>query len=86
MTCGTVPAVKPVSDPDKRLPAHKMPMAMAHDVLLDCVTSADLMQKAIYAAQPESEVERLRETARSQFEAYLDLMGEAATHVRALKP
>lgn len=73
-------------DPDKRPAAHKMPMAMAHDVILDIVTTADLMQKAIYTGAPAAEVERIREAGRSQFEAYMDLMAQAATHVRALKP
>jgi len=85
LTCASVPTVKPV-DPDKRLPAHKMPVAMANEAFLDVVETTSQMQKAIYIGQPDAEAERLREIARAQFEAYLDLMAQAAVHVRALRP
>lgn len=86
MTCATLASVSRRIDPDKRLPAHRMPMALANEAFLDVINTADQMQKAIYNGKPEAEAERLREIARAQFEAYLDLMAQAAVHVRALKP
>lgn len=71
---------------DPRLTAHRMPMALAGEVLQDLITAADLMQQAVYLARPQSEIDRHREAARALAESYLDLMAEAATHVRALKP
>jgi hypothetical protein len=84
-TCATVPPV--ATDPEhERETAHRMPSKMATEIILDVVTTADLMQKAIYNDQLQAEIERLREVARAQFEAYLDAMAEAATYVRALRP
>ncbi len=71
---------------DERDAAHRIPGALATATIIDVVTTADLMQQAIYEGHPREEVERLREVARAQFEAYLDLMAQAATHVRALRP
>lgn len=86
LTCATLlPVTRRIDEDDPRITAHRMPMALAHDALLDIISSADLMQKAIYNAQPESEIDRYRETARAQFEAYLDLMAQAATNVRSIK-
>lgn len=84
MTCAIIPSV--ARNTDDRETAHRMPSKMSTEIILDVVTTADLMQKAIYKGEPQSEIERLREVARSQFEAYLDSMAEAATHVRALRP
>ena len=44
------------------------------------------MQQAIANQQPQSEVQRYRELARAQFEAYLDLMAEAGHHAGQIKP
>lgn len=85
LTCATVPAV--ATNPEhERETAHRMPSKMSTEIILDVVTTADLMQKAIYNSEPQAEIERLREVARAQFEAYLDAMASAATHVRFLKP
>ena len=85
LTCATVPAV--ANEPQhQRETAHRMPSKMSTEIILDVVTTADLMQKAIYNDQPQAEIERLREVARAQFEAYLDAMAESATHVLALRP
>lgn len=83
--CGTI---QPVADhsKDQRETSHRLPGRMATATIIDCVTTADLMQQAVYEGHPQHEVERLREVARAQFEAYLDLMTQAATHVRALRP
>jgi hypothetical protein len=79
--------LQPVSDaPNPRLTAHRMPMALANETFSDMITSAELLQKAVINDQPETELQRLRDTAKAQFEAYLDLMEMAAVHVRALKP
>lgn len=86
MLCATLASVSRPTDPDKRQPAHRMPMALANEAFLDVINTADQMQKAIYNGKPEAEAEHLREVARAQFEAYLDLMAQAAVHVRALKP
>lgn len=85
LTCATVPPVASNTN-DEREMAHRMPGALATATIIDVVTTADLMQRAIYEDHPREEVERLREIARAQFEAYLDLMAQAATHVRALRP
>lgn len=86
-TCATLPSMTDRIDiHDPRLNAHRTPMALAGEVIQDFITAADLMQKAIYSAQPQTEIDRHRETARALSETYLDLMAEAATHVRALKP
>lgn len=80
-TCATVPAVK--TDPN---PSHETPGRLATATIIDCVTTADLMQQAIYEGHPQERIEYLREVARAQFEAYLDLMAQSATQVRALRP
>lgn len=86
-TCATFVVMSDRIDiEDPRLSAHRMPMAMATETLQDLITSADLMQEAIYNGLPQSEIDRHRDAARAQAEAYIDLMAEAATHVRALKP
>lgn len=86
-SCATLPAMtKRIDIDDPRLSAHRTPMALAGEVIQDFITAADLMQKAIYSARPQTEIDRHRETARALSETYLDLMAEAATHVRALKP
>lgn len=85
LTCATVPAV--ANEPEQeRETAHRMPGRMATATIIEVVTTADLMQQAIYEGHPQERVEHLREVARSQFEAYLDLMAEAAVRVRALNP
>lgn len=66
--------------------AHRAPGRMATATIIECVTTADLMQQAIYEGHPQERVEHLREVARAQFEAYLDLMAESAVRVRALNP
>ncbi|MNU01486.1 hypothetical protein D3C72_2449080 [compost metagenome] len=63
-----------------------MPSAMATETLLDIITSADLLQKAILHDNPVEQQQKIIETAKAQFEAYLDLMAEAARLTRALKP
>lgn len=85
LTCATVPPVA-INPEHERETAHRMPSKMSTEIILDVVTTADLMQKAIYNDQGQTEIERLREVARAQFEAYLDAMAAAATHVRALRP
>lgn len=84
MSCGILSAVS--DTPDPRLTAHRMPMALANETFSDMITSAELLQKAVINDQPETERQRLRDTAKAQFEVYLDLMEMAAVHVRALKP
>lgn len=59
---------------------------MATATILEVVSTADLMQQAIYEGHPQQRVDHLREVARAQFEAYLDLMAEAAVRVRELNP
>lgn len=83
--CATVATMSERSD-DPSLTAHRMPMAMATETLLDIVDSADLLQKAIINDNPIEQQQKIIETAKAQFEAYLDLMAEAARHTRALKP
>lgn len=85
MTCATVPAV--ATDPEQeRETAHRKPNRMATATILEVVSTADLMQQAIYEGHPRERVDQLREVARAQFEAYLDLMAEAAVRVRSLNP
>jgi hypothetical protein len=76
----------PSNSNDDRETAHRIPGALATATIIDVVTTADLMQQAVYEGHPREEVERLREIARAQFEAYLDLMVQSANHVRALRP
>lgn len=77
-------ASNPSDDP--RFTAHKMPAAMATETLLDVINSADLLQKSILLDSPIEQQQKIIDAARAQFEAYLDLMAEAARHARALKP
>ena len=85
--CDIIPPVPKYIDPeDPRVTAHKMPAAMATETLLDIVTTADLLQDAILMDSPIEQQQKLIETARAQFESYLDLMAQAARHARALKP
>lgn len=83
--CGIFSPMSGTSD-DPRFTAHKMPSAMATETLLDIITSADLLQKAILHDNPVEQQQKIIETAKAQFEAYLDLMAEAARLTRALKP
>ena len=85
VACAMLPSVTDNTDIDSD-PAHRLPMEMAGDQILDCVSTADLMQKAIYNKQPEAEVLALMATARKQFETYLELMAEAAGRVAPFKP
>ena len=79
MTCATVQIVtRRIAHDDPRLNAHKMPMAMATETIMDCASTAGQMQQAIAHGQPQSEVQRYRDLAKAQFESYLDLMAEAA--------
>ncbi len=77
---------KRIAHDDPRLKAHRMPMELATETILDCASMAGQMQQAIANQQPQSEVQRYRDLARAQFEAYLDLMAEAAHHAGKLKP
>lgn len=87
MTCATLTLMtKRIAHDDPRLNAHRMPMEMATETILDCASTAGQMQQAIANQQPQSEVQRYRDLARAQFEAYLDLMAEAAHHAGKLKP
>lgn len=87
MTCATFPAVtRRIDHDDPRLTAPDMAARMATETLLDVVTSADLLTKAILNDNPIEQQQKIIEVARAQFEAYLDLMAEAAHHARALKP
>lgn len=84
-TCARVLPV--ASNPENdRETEHRMPGRMATATIIECVTTADLMQQAIYEGHPQERVEHLREVARAQFEAYLDLMAQSAMQVRALNP
>ncbi len=71
---------------DPRLTAHKMPMLMANEALEDLISSGDNLQQAILRDASTAEQQKIREVAMAQAESYLDLMAQAATHVRALKP
>lgn len=85
--CATIVAMsRRLNADDPRLTAHKMPMLMATEALEDLISSGDNLQKAIVGDAPLAEQLRIREVAMAQAEAYLDLMAQAATHVRALKP
>lgn len=87
MTCATVPAVtRRIDNDDPSLAAPDMAARMATETLLDIVTSADLLTKAIIHDNPIEQQQKIIEVARAQFEAYLDLMAQAAHHARALKP
>jgi hypothetical protein len=87
LTCATVPAVTRRIDHDDPSPtAPDMAARMATETLLDIVTSADLLTKAIIHDNPIEQQQKIIEVARAQFEAYLDLMAQAAHHARALKP
>ena len=87
MTCATVPAVtRRIDNDDPSLSAPDMAARMATETLLDIVTSADLLTKAIIHDNPIEQQQKIIEVARAQFEAYLDLMAQAAHHARALKP
>ena len=87
MTCATVQIVtRRIAHDDPRLNAHKMPMAMATETIMDCASTAGQMQQAIAHGQPQSEVQRYRDLAKAQFESYLDLMAEAAHHAGRLRP
>lgn len=86
MTCATVPAVtRRIDNDDPSLTAPDMAARMATETLLDIVTSADLLTKAIIHDNPIEQQQKIIEVARAQFEAYLDLMAQAAHHARALK-
>lgn len=80
--------VSPVSDQtsDPRFTAHRMPMEMATETLRDLIDSGDALQQAILTDQPLAEQQRLREIGMAQAESYFDLMAEAATNARAIKP
>lgn len=87
MTCATVPAVtRRIDKDDPRATAPDMAARMATETLMDIVGSADLLQKSIINNNPIEQQQKIIEVARAQFEAYLDLMAEAAHHARALKP
>lgn len=87
LTCATVPAVtRRIDNDDPSLSAPDMAARMATETLLDIVTSADLLTKAIIHDNPIEQQQKIIEVARAQFEAYLDLMAQAAHHARALKP
>lgn len=85
MTCAML---LPVSDQpsDPRFTAHRMPMAMAHEALSDMIDSGAALLEAITTDQPQEERLRLRQIGLAQAETYFDLMAEAATHARAIKP
>ena len=85
MTYGIISSVANDST-DPRFTAHKMPSAMATETLLDIISSADLLQKSILYDNPVEQQLKIIETAKAQFEAYLDLMAEAARLARAIKP
>lgn len=87
MTCGTVSAVKRYIDPDDpRVTAHRMPMAMASETLQDLITDGDRLMSAVINDEGQLAQESIRDSARAHLESYLDLMAEAATHARKLKP
>lgn len=87
LTCATVPAVtRRIDNDDPSLTAPDMAARMATETLMDIVGSTDLLQKSIIHDNPIEQQQKIIEVARAQFEAYLDLMMEAARHARALKP
>lgn len=85
MTCAIIAPVANTPEHDRET-AHRVPGRMATATIIECVTTADLMQQAIYEGHPQERIEHLREVARAQFEAYLDLMAQSAMQVRALNP
>lgn len=87
LSCATVSAVtRRIDKDDPRLTAPDMAARMATETLLDIITSADLLTKAILNDNPIEQQQKIIEVARAQFEAYLDLMSQAAHHARTLKP
>lgn len=80
--------VSPVSDQksDPSLTAHRMPMELATETIHDMIDSADKLMNSIIDGEPAEAQQKIRDVALAQFEAYLDLMAQAATHARALKP
>lgn len=87
LTCATLTPVKRYIAPDDPiLTAHQVPAELATMTLMDMVASARALEAAIIARHDEASIARIRETAMSQAEAYLDYTAEAATHTRALKP
>ncbi len=86
-TCATLPSMTDRIDiDDPRLGAHKMPVQLAIETMLDIISTGEELQAAIINDADRVEQERIRDVARAQFEAYLDLTAQAATAVRALKP
>lgn len=84
MTCATV---SPVSDrPDIAEPAHRLPMELATETIHDMIDSADRLMDSILAGEPPEAQQKIREVAQAQFEAYLDLMAQAATLTLAQDP
>jgi len=77
---------KRIAHDDPRLNAHRMPMELATETILDCATTAGQMQEAVANQQPQCEIQRYRDLARAQFETYLDLMAEAGHHAGQIKP
>jgi len=87
LSCANVPDVtRRIDNDDPSLTAPDMAARMATETLMDIVGSADLLQKSIIHDNPIEQQQKIIEVARAQFEAYLDLMMEAARHARALKP
>ena len=87
MTCAILALVSDdFTRDDPRFTAHKMPMAMATETLQDIISSAHALQSAIIADVTLEQQQKIREVAMAQAESYLDLMAEAARHVRAIKP
>lgn len=87
MTCATLKNMnRRIDEDDPRLTKHRMPMALATETIMDCASTAGQMQMAIANGQPQSEIQRHRDLAKAQFEAYLDLMAEAAHYAGQLRP
>lgn len=87
MTYATLTVMtKRIDHDDPRLNAHRMPMELATETILDCASTAGQMQEAVANQQPQSEIQRYRDLARAKFEAYLDLMAEAGHHAGQIKP
>lgn len=80
--CATVQSVSDAPDPT----AHKMPAMMASETLIDIIDNAHDIQLAITNDEPQAGIEKRRQRGRDLFEAYMDLMIEAAVHARKLKP
>ncbi|MFN4296795.1 MAG: hypothetical protein ACK4FB_08125 [Brevundimonas sp.] len=85
LTCGMLLPVR-VDPDDPRLTAHKLPMEMATETLIDMIGAAQALMEGITNDRPPEELDRIRETARGLFEAYINLMAQAALAARALKP